>query len=60
MSKKEQRLHTGQAMEYFRIVMGYGSLFRMDVRTGKTWILGQKELIWREVAEEKNGSVNRS
>ena len=39
-------------LEFFRILSAYDSLFRMDVRTGQTWILSSKELIWKKVAEE--------
>jgi hypothetical protein len=53
MGNKPMKMSMGATMEQFKIVAAYGSLFRMDVRNGKTWILFQKELIWKCVPEEE-------
>ena len=48
----------GAMLERYRILSAHDSLFRMDVQTGQTWILSQKELIWREVGRGRRAETN--
>lgn len=52
-----KRYETYANFEHFRILAFKDSLFRMDVRDGQTWILSNKELIWKKLAEDAGRAI---
>lgn len=37
----------------YRLIQVKDSVIRVDCKTGHTWILGNKDLIWHKIEEEK-------